>query len=162
MQNTIEAKESSVEKCYVLSETNLPLLKIKLDETLTLCDSVLNRGVNQEAVSIEKKHIESFNINPLRMVLKKAPFYSSKNAWTRPVWGVQKFWIVSWMIWNINNRALKIHLRKKKKNCVSFIRIWSENCTFTNRIGQKERGAGWKCRKRQLKIHRLAFGHHKS
>lgn len=51
VQNTIEAKDSTIEKCYVLSETNLPLLKIKLDETSTLCENVLNRGVNQEAVS---------------------------------------------------------------------------------------------------------------
>lgn len=49
VQNTIDAKDSTVEKCYVLSETNLPLLKIKLDETSTLCESVLNRGVNQVA-----------------------------------------------------------------------------------------------------------------
>ncbi|XP_055310242.1 biogenesis of lysosome-related organelles complex 1 subunit 5 [Sitodiplosis mosellana] len=49
VQNTIEAKDSTVEKCCILSETNLPLLKIKLDETLTLCESVLTRGVNKEA-----------------------------------------------------------------------------------------------------------------
>lgn len=51
VQNIIEAKDTSIEKCYVLSETNLPLLKIKLDESLTLCESVLNRGVNEKAVS---------------------------------------------------------------------------------------------------------------
>lgn len=51
VQNTIEAKETSVEKCYMLSESNLPILKIKLDETSTLCENVLNRGVNEEAVS---------------------------------------------------------------------------------------------------------------
>lgn len=51
VQNTIEARDSSIGKCYLLSESNLPLLKIKLDETLTLCESVLNRGVNREAVS---------------------------------------------------------------------------------------------------------------
>ncbi|XP_031620943.1 biogenesis of lysosome-related organelles complex 1 subunit 5 [Contarinia nasturtii] len=45
VQSTIEAKESSVEKCL----SNLPLLKIKLDETLTLCENVLNRSVNEEA-----------------------------------------------------------------------------------------------------------------
>lgn len=50
VQNTIEAKDSTIEKCLVLCETNLPLLKIKLDETSTLCENVLNRGVNQEAV----------------------------------------------------------------------------------------------------------------
>lgn len=49
VQNTIEAKETSVEKCYMLSESNLPILKIKLDETSTLCENVLNRGVNEEA-----------------------------------------------------------------------------------------------------------------
>lgn len=35
----------------MLSGSNLPLLKIKLDETLTLCENVLNRGVDEEAVS---------------------------------------------------------------------------------------------------------------
>lgn len=35
----------------MLSESNLPILKIKLDETSTLCENVLNRGVNEEAVS---------------------------------------------------------------------------------------------------------------
>lgn len=53
VQNTIEAKDTSVEKCKVLNETNLPLLKIKLDETLTLCERVLNRDRNNiEAVSV--------------------------------------------------------------------------------------------------------------
>lgn len=51
VQNTIEAKETSVEKCCVLSGSHLPLLKIKLVETLTLCENVLTRGVNKEAVS---------------------------------------------------------------------------------------------------------------
>lgn len=35
----------------MLSESNLPLLKIKLDETLTLCENVLNREANKDAVS---------------------------------------------------------------------------------------------------------------
>lgn len=39
----------------MLSGSNLPLLKIKLDETLTLCENVLNRGVDEEAVSFSNK-----------------------------------------------------------------------------------------------------------
>lgn len=55
VQNTIEAKDTSIARCHTLSEKNLPLLKIKLDETLTLCEGVLNRGVNKEAVSFPLK-----------------------------------------------------------------------------------------------------------
>lgn len=50
VQNTIESKDTTIEKCCVLSESHLPILKIKLDETLTLCESILSQGVNKEAV----------------------------------------------------------------------------------------------------------------
>lgn len=65
VQNTIDAKDSTIEKCYVLSETNLPLLKIKLDETSTLCENVLNRGVNQEAVSRRFHHLILFHCDEI-------------------------------------------------------------------------------------------------
>lgn len=51
VQNTIDAKDTAVERCRVLSETNLPILKIKLDETLTLCENVLQREPDKRLVS---------------------------------------------------------------------------------------------------------------
>lgn len=62
VQNTIEAKDTSITKCHILSEKNLPLLKIKLDETLALCEGVLNRGVNKESVIYKenKNNISKF------------------------------------------------------------------------------------------------------
>lgn len=62
LQNTIDARDTSIEKCRNLSESNLPLLKIKLDETLALCDNVLNRNPNTEAVSCLKTKKKPFKI----------------------------------------------------------------------------------------------------
>lgn len=52
VQNTIDARDTSIEKCRNLSESNLPFLKIKLDETLALCENVLSRDQNTEAVNV--------------------------------------------------------------------------------------------------------------
>lgn len=52
VQTTIDAKETSVERCRILSQDNLPLLKYKLEDTLTLCENVLNRKADPELVSL--------------------------------------------------------------------------------------------------------------
>lgn len=55
VQSTIDSRDTSIEKCRNLSESNLPLLKIKLDETLALCENVLTRDENTEAVNVISK-----------------------------------------------------------------------------------------------------------
>lgn len=67
VKNTIEAKESIIERCHTLSQTNLPLLKIKLDESVTLGETILNRGVNDEAV----RRFSLFKFQNLQIYAKK-------------------------------------------------------------------------------------------
>lgn len=50
VQNTIDAKDTSVERCNNFCQSNLPLLKIKLDEALTLCEKVLQRNEDHELI----------------------------------------------------------------------------------------------------------------
>lgn len=52
VQNTAETKSIAVEKCRNLAESQLPLLKIKLDESFTLCERLLNRSNSSDAVNI--------------------------------------------------------------------------------------------------------------
>lgn len=52
VQNTVDAKETTVERCRILSQENLPLLKYKLEDTLTLCEDVLNRKPDPDLVSL--------------------------------------------------------------------------------------------------------------
>lgn len=48
-----------MERCRILSQENLPLLKFKLEDTLTLCENVLNRKPNPElAQKLEKNRVE--------------------------------------------------------------------------------------------------------
>lgn len=61
LQNTIDAQDRSIEKCRNLSESNLPLLKIKLDETLALCENVLTRDQNTEAVNKWRENCMQFS-----------------------------------------------------------------------------------------------------
>lgn len=69
VQNTIDAKDTTVERCRVLSETNLPILKIKLDETLTLCENVLQREPDKRLVSETGAYAEQFRMYLIRIHL---------------------------------------------------------------------------------------------
>lgn len=52
VQTTAETKAAAVQKCRHLAESHLPLLKIKLDASLALCEQILSRDADPEAVNI--------------------------------------------------------------------------------------------------------------
>lgn len=69
VQNTIDARDTSIERCRNLSESNLPLLKIKLTETLALCENVLTRDENTEAVNKAVMNLMQFMFGFLMMII---------------------------------------------------------------------------------------------
>lgn len=93
VQNTIDAKDTAVERCRVLSETNLPILKIKLDETLTLCENVLQRKPDSRLVSESIGWIFGSLSNADYSSLRRRRL----NNWKGIVSNEQKHWIASQM-----------------------------------------------------------------
>lgn len=58
-QNTIETKDSSLEKCRLVSETNLPVLKVGLENTLNICEKIIEREPDSSLFENLDKNRES-------------------------------------------------------------------------------------------------------